>query len=53
MHTGTIETACPILTLSWNQEGTRLLTGGEYLQLWHCKTPDLEEDQLQTPSGGK
>uniref|UniRef100_A0A8D8MH93 DmX-like protein 1 n=1 Tax=Cacopsylla melanoneura TaxID=428564 RepID=A0A8D8MH93_9HEMI len=35
VQTGTIQTESPISTLSWNLEGTRLLTGGEVLQLWH------------------
>jgi len=30
--------------LSWNLEGTRLLTGGEILQLWHQHVALMEDD---------
>ncbi|XP_076053753.1 rabconnectin-3 alpha isoform X2 [Oratosquilla oratoria] len=34
IQTGMIEAQCYINTLSWNLEGTRLLTAGDALQLW-------------------
>lgn len=35
MQTGKLVADGPITALSWNLEGTRLLTGGKILQLWH------------------
>ncbi|XP_076387678.1 rabconnectin-3 alpha isoform X3 [Megachile rotundata] len=35
VQTGSLTTDSNITSLSWNLEGTRLLTGGELLQLWH------------------
>lgn len=35
MQTGKLTADGPITALSWNLEGTRLLTGGKILQLWH------------------
>ncbi|XP_014244478.1 dmX-like protein 2 isoform X1 [Cimex lectularius] len=39
VETGSWQTDCNITSLSWNLEGTRLLTGGAILQLWHQNTP--------------
>lgn len=46
VETASWRTACRISCLSWNLEGTRLLTGGTVLQLWHQQLPDelLEEN---------
>jgi DmX-like protein len=35
VQTGRLSAAGPLTAISWNLEGTRLLTGGELLQLWH------------------
>ena len=35
VQTGKLVADGPITALSWNLEGTRLLTGGKILQLWH------------------
>jgi len=40
VETASWQTACRISCLSWNLEGTRLLTGGIVLQLWHQHLPD-------------
>jgi len=40
VETASWRTACRISCLSWNLEGTRLLTGGSVLQLWHQQLPD-------------
>ncbi|PVD19781.1 hypothetical protein C0Q70_20272 [Pomacea canaliculata] len=37
--TAEIETECYINNLSWNMEGSKLLTGGELIQIWQL-TPD-------------
>ncbi|XP_045469484.1 dmX-like protein 2 isoform X5 [Harmonia axyridis] len=46
VQTGTFKTESTIKTLSWNLEGTRLLTAGEHVQLWHLKTfaPEEKDD---------
>lgn len=38
VQTGTLKTDSPIRALSWNLEGTRLLTAGSLVQLWHLKS---------------
>ncbi|KAL7295893.1 hypothetical protein TKK_0010937 [Trichogramma kaykai] len=43
VQTGTLQTDSNISSLSWNLEGTRLLTGGELLQLWHQNILPFEE----------
>ncbi|XP_046400831.1 dmX-like protein 2 isoform X2 [Ischnura elegans] len=42
VQTGTLQTESLITSLSWNLEGTRLLTGGGMLQLWHQNVPILQ-----------
>lgn len=44
MQTGSLQTESHISSLSWNLEGTRLLTGGEILQLWHQHVALMEDD---------
>ncbi|KAJ8919060.1 hypothetical protein NQ315_016967 [Exocentrus adspersus] len=44
-HTGTLKTDSPIRALSWNLEGTRLLTAGAQVQLWHLKSQTAEEEK--------
>ena len=39
-QTGSIDASCHVTSLSWNLEGTRLLTAGHVIQMWFC--PDLE-----------
>ena len=47
-QTATIDAASHVTSLSWNLEGTRLLTAGEVIQMWFC--PDLEQQQQQPHS---
>lgn len=35
VQTGTLSTEATVTSLSWNMEGTRLLTGGAVVQMWH------------------
>lgn len=41
IQTGVVEAESYINTLSWNVEGTRLLTAGEVLQLWSAPVPKV------------
>ncbi|XP_023723664.1 dmX-like protein 2 isoform X1 [Cryptotermes secundus] len=50
VQTGSLQTESHISSLSWNLEGTRLLTGGEILQLWHQHVA-LMEDDSETAQG--
>uniref|UniRef100_A0AAR5P422 RAVE complex protein Rav1 C-terminal domain-containing protein n=2 Tax=Dendroctonus ponderosae TaxID=77166 RepID=A0AAR5P422_DENPD len=43
VQTGSLKTDTPIRALSWNLEGTRLLTAGNDVQLWHLKQQAHEE----------
>lgn len=43
METDRIESEWNITTLCWNNDGNRLLTAGEYIQLWHHE--EQSEDQ--------
>ncbi|XP_077556185.1 rabconnectin-3 alpha isoform X7 [Haemaphysalis longicornis] len=36
IQTATIRMDYTVCVLSWNLEGTRLLTGGEWIQMWRC-----------------
>lgn len=36
IQTATIQMDYSVSVLSWNLEGTRLLTGGEWIQMWKC-----------------
>lgn len=47
MQTGSLQTESNISSLSWNLEGTRLLTGGELLQLWHQNIQPFQEEQSE------
>lgn len=44
VQTGTLQTSSHISSLSWNLEGTRLLTGGVTLQMWHDRLKVAKED---------
>ncbi|XP_033329143.2 rabconnectin-3 alpha isoform X7 [Megalopta genalis] len=48
VQTGSLQTESNIGSLSWNLEGTRLLTGGELLQLWHQNITPFQEEQSGT-----
>ncbi|XP_047120921.1 dmX-like protein 2 [Schistocerca piceifrons] len=52
VQTGSLQTESHVTSLSWNLEGTRLLTGGEVLQLWHQNIPLPEDDMDQAQSHG-
>ncbi|XP_050459131.1 dmX-like protein 2 isoform X2 [Cataglyphis hispanica] len=49
VQTGSLQTESNITSLSWNLEGTRLLTGGELLQLWHQNIMPFQEEQTILP----
>lgn len=44
MQTGSLQASSHISSLSWNLEGTRLLTGGVKIQMWHEKLSNKEEE---------
>ncbi|XP_074651608.1 dmX-like protein 2 [Tubulanus polymorphus] len=46
-QTGVITAAFDVATLSWNMNGSRLLTAGDVMQMWRC--PETEDEDL--PSG--
>lgn len=52
VQTGTLTTESSITSLSWNLEGTRLLTGGETLQMWHQNIIPIHEDEFSHSGGG-
>ena len=45
MQTGTLQASSHISSLSWNLEGTRLLTGGIVLEMWHEKLGKHDDDE--------
>ncbi|XP_040162057.1 dmX-like protein 2 isoform X4 [Anopheles arabiensis] len=45
VQTGSLQAASHISSLSWNLEGTRLLTGGTVLQLWHERLSKQDDDE--------
>ncbi|KAB7507520.1 DmX-like protein 1, partial [Armadillidium nasatum] len=47
IQTGKVEANSYIHTLSWNMEGTRLLTGGGSLQIW---APPFPPEEIATPA---
>ncbi|XP_011350260.1 dmX-like protein 2 isoform X2 [Ooceraea biroi] len=49
VQTGSLQTESNITSLSWNLEGTRLLTGGELLQLWHQNIMPFQEEHATKP----
>ncbi|XP_023930909.1 dmX-like protein 2 [Lingula anatina] len=51
-QTGTFEADSYITCLSWNLEGTRLLTGGEHIQMWRCPDDHHEDDSHHGGGGG-
>nr|XP_034195927.1 dmX-like protein 2 isoform X3 [Osmia lignaria] len=48
VQTGSLTTDSNITSLSWNLEGTRLLTGGELLQLWHQNIVPFQKEHTST-----
>ncbi|XP_058459198.1 dmX-like protein 2 isoform X2 [Malaya genurostris] len=54
VQTGSLQTTSHISSLSWNLEGTRLLTGGTVLQLWHerISKDDDEPTSVKFEIGG-
>ncbi|KYN09879.1 DmX-like protein 2 [Trachymyrmex cornetzi] len=53
VQTGSLQTESNITSLSWNLEGTRLLTGGELLQLWHQNITPFQEEHTILPTTTK
>lgn len=51
VQTGCLQASSHISSLSWNLEGTRLLTGGIVLEMWHEKLS--KDDEAQEPSNGE
>lgn len=47
VQTGSLQADSHISSLSWNLEGTRLLTGGVTIQLWHERITNKEEDPMR------
>ncbi|XP_055600709.1 dmX-like protein 2 isoform X2 [Uranotaenia lowii] len=45
VQTGSLQATSHISSLSWNLEGTRLLTGGTVLQLWHERLSKNDDDE--------
>ncbi|XP_018327674.1 dmX-like protein 2 isoform X2 [Agrilus planipennis] len=45
VQTGSLKTDSPVRALSWNLEGTRLLTAGSTVQLWHLRPQQIEIEQ--------
>ncbi|XP_061395403.1 dmX-like protein 2 [Musca vetustissima] len=50
VQTGSFTSHSHVITLSWNLEGTRLLTGGSTIQLWKEKSNEYADDE---PTGVK
>ncbi|XP_055535273.1 dmX-like protein 2 isoform X2 [Wyeomyia smithii] len=48
VQTGSLQATSNISSLSWNLEGTRLLTGGTVLQLWHERISKQDDDEPAT-----
>lgn len=48
VQTGSLKTESPVRVLSWNLEGTRLLTAGSLVQLWHLKSQPEEKSSPVT-----
>lgn len=47
VQTGSLQATSHISSLSWNLEGTRLLTGGVTIQLWHERMSNKEEESAR------
>lgn len=50
VQTGSLQASSHISSLSWNLEGTRLLTGGTVLEMWN---ENLKEDNSEPVNGMK
>ncbi|EDW66250.2 dmX-like protein 2 [Drosophila virilis] len=48
VQTGSFTSHSNVVTLSWNLEGTRLLTGGTNIQLWKSKSPTHQPEEEHT-----
>ncbi|KAI8034003.1 hypothetical protein M5D96_013248 [Drosophila gunungcola] len=48
VQTGSFTSHSSVVTLSWNLEGTRLLTGGTNIQLWKSKSPTHQQEEEHT-----
>ncbi|XP_030381698.1 dmX-like protein 2 isoform X2 [Scaptodrosophila lebanonensis] len=48
VQTGSFTSHSNVVTLSWNLEGTRLLTGGTNIQLWKSKSPAHPHEEEHT-----
>ncbi|KAL5274949.1 DMXL1 family protein [Megaselia abdita] len=46
VQTGQLQTSPQVTSLSWNLEGTRLLTSGASLQMWREKGQDTENEPI-------
>lgn len=56
VKTGELDLECKVASLSWNHEGTRLLTAGEILQMWKYNERTRfalggDEDEKENRSG--
>ncbi|XP_055700241.1 dmX-like protein 2 isoform X2 [Phlebotomus papatasi] len=48
VQTGSLQASSHISSLSWNLEGSRLLTGGVNLQMWHERVSKVDDEQPHT-----
>lgn len=44
VQTGSLQADSHISSLSWNLEGTRLLTGGVTIQMWHERITNKDDE---------
>lgn len=47
MQTGSLQTSSHVSSISWNLEGSRLLTGGVSIQLWHERVVRRDDEEQQ------
>ncbi|GLV44690.1 Rabconnectin-3A [Carabus blaptoides fortunei] len=52
VQTGSLTTDSPVRALSWNLEGTRLLTAGAQVQLWHLNQEQPDKEPVTFTLGG-
>lgn len=50
IETASLESDCVVTVISWNLEGTKLLTGGTSVQMWHLLSISEETDECDKKS---
>jgi len=48
IQTASVEADCYVSVISWNLEGTKLLSGGHNIQMWHLMTQSNDEIHIKT-----